>query len=1323
MKYRKLRTVISAILAAVAASGVMPVNAAEIKESDNMLPYMNESLSFEERAADLVSRMTLEEKVSQLQNSAPAISRLGVGDYNYWREGLHGVARQGQATSFPSPLSMSNTWDEELIREAADITSTEARLKSPNSNLNYWSPTINMARDPRWGRNEETFGEDPYLTTRLASGFMEGMQGSDNKYLKTIATLKHFIANNAEGERTTGSSVMDEQTLRDYYGRAFEDIIKKARPGAVMSSYNATTVTRNGQTIQEKDYLPWDYLPSPANPYILTELLRRTWGFDGFVTGDCGAVGYLSRTAAYKKTLFPLAGNLGEVPQSEAVAKAFRAGNDMDCGNVAGAGALEAIQTGTLDEATVDIALYRLFLQRMKTGEFDRDVSYRHINDTIEAPAHIALAERAAEESWVLLKNEDDFLPLKNDIKNVVIVGSFAGQTFLGDYSGLPTDTTTPYEGLVEVLGDRINIEYIGAVGDDTPVLDIKALSLVRNDGTEENIDLSKAAIAVLDSKTGKTGVQPNGTALVDFTPAGLATVPDVDFTDVKSIKAEISADSLSPGGQLLIGYGSESQTVAAIDVPLTGSEDRYETVEVPCTANAGGYTGKTTMFLSVSAVSEFDMEKNKAKLDAADVIIAYAGTDLSDSSESKDRESIALPEDQSHIEQIAGLYGDKTIAVMQTVGQIDVSPFAGKVKAILWTSYNGQKQGLAFAKVISGEVNPSGRLTTTWYDPADLSALPLTAEEEISEGISWRRNTGYQIRQSKDYPGRTYQYYRGIPVYPFGYGLSYTDFEYSDIRLSSDRTDANGSIEVSVDVKNTGFRDGYETVQLYVKAPGCSGTELPLKQLKGFEKIYLKAGESKTVTLPLYIPDLHFYSEAKGKIYVPTGTYTIIAGKNSSDEENSATLRVTGEIRSRLEGVCVIPSGISVVSAVSADGKVTGELKSVDANLSAVMTDETKADLSEATVIYTSSDNDIACADDTGHVKGGIKSGTATITVSVTIDGVTKETSFPVVCTAKPAITPVLLKTYTDRLNAAYSGCRQTDYSEENLSIIKDIYDEAMTELEKEADSDMLPEITEDAIYHIAAVRKKPAPDTPIYTIDSLKNTVSGTIEAGISYNGDSMSPQAVLVADVKGGSPILTPVRDSGTYVVEGNFSQNDSIELFISKTSDKAGAMSTIVSHKFEISDDAKAILYNFSDPQFDLWRGSVDGLPLAHIDIFDGFGGFNDKTADFTLKYGGKDYKFTKSLQAGAGSPTKRCLYFTPEKGFESCKVTVIFNSGSEGRPMNIAQSGTVLATLDGPNPSETEAQTVSCTVTDLTQPIYIYGGSSNKDLLGIIVEYE
>ena len=424
---------------------------AEIAET---LPYQDTSLSFEERAADLVARMTLEEKVSQTGRSAPAIKRLGVSAYNYWREGIHGVARQGKATSFPSSLAMSNTWDRQLVYEASDITSTEARGKNNKYDLSYWNPTINLARDPRWGRNEESYGEDPYLTSEIGAKSVEGMQGEDAKYLKTIATLKHFAANNCEGERQTGTSVMTEKTFREYYTRTFKDIVESSNPASVMSSYNALTISRNGEVFS-------DYIASSANKYLLTDLLRRTWGFSGYVVGDCGAWENLFGRQSMRQKLFP-DWNLDDITAPMAVSKAFNAGNNLDCGSRAQGSTFESVEQGWMSEETLDVAVYSLFLARMKTGEFDSNVEYQKIkSDVIEKDEHVAKAEEAAEKSWVLLENRNNTLPLKNTVSNVAVVGNLADELTLGDYSGEPTKTTTPYQGMkneIQSINSNANV-------------------------------------------------------------------------------------------------------------------------------------------------------------------------------------------------------------------------------------------------------------------------------------------------------------------------------------------------------------------------------------------------------------------------------------------------------------------------------------------------------------------------------------------------------------------------------------------------------------------------------------------------------------------------------------------------------------------------------------------------------------------------------------------------------------------------------------------------------------------------------------------------
>ncbi len=1153
--------------------------------------YLDTTLSFEERAADLVSRMTLEEKVSQIGYKAAAIDRLGVKAYNYWREALHGVARQGKATSFPSPLSMSNTWNRDIVYQVADITSTEARGKNSKTDLSYWSPTINMARDPRWGRNEETYGEDPYLTGQLASEFVKGMQGSDEKYLKTIATLKHFAANNNEKNRRGGSSIMSEYNFRNYYTKVFQNVTEEVMPASVMSSYNATSIYRNGELI-------YNYKPSAANPYLLTDLLRRNWGFDGYVTSDCGAGEDLIKNAAYKK------GMLGssDVDESAAVADAFLSGLDIECylggGCASTTYGVEAVEKGYMSEEELETAIYHLFLQRFRTGEFDNGATYSDITKSVlEKQEHIDVAEKAAEESWVLLKN-DGILPLASTAKNIAIVGNYAGEVILGDYSGEPEYLVTPYEGIkaeIASVNPDATLSYLGATPDDAELFNLKSLTLVLSDGKTRSIDLSKA-----ESVTGMT--LENG-MFTGVTPKASAVIKNVDFTDAISVKAEMSTNSGSLGGSIEFNYGSANgPSVALVTGSSTGSIDTYKEFTADYTGADGGYGGVADLYISASAnEKEFTVENYKSQLDSADVIIAYVGTTLADSKESNDRASIAIPSHQAHAKAIVDAYADKTVVAMQAVGQLDTAPVS-KAKAIMWTSYNGQTQGTALGKVLTGQVNPSGKLTTTWYTSEDLSNMELSnSTKQTIDGIEGFY-TDYDIQPDGDDPGHTYQYYTGTPLYPFGYGLSYTNFEYSNITIDKTDVDANGTVTITADVKNTGTVAGKEAVQLYVSHPENNDPLMPAKQLKGFDKIELGAGETKTVTFTLDVKDMNLFSEVEQKTYVPEGTYTAYVSKNADDEALSATFNVTGTLASTLKTVKAMPDGVTVNGAICEDGTDLESVTKIDSKVSAIMTDEVWVDLenaeksvevaaansdvlsyadgvvsiaynenasaklihasyqngklksvnaldvelkadetvtvneeakdgdkfmlwnsleemepladtlkvvteNEVTVVYTSSDSSIASVDENGIVTSGTVEGIATITVTVTVDGLSKTDSYPVVnkLVIKPSAEDVAAT--LAELQAAYDKLPREAYSNANLLEIERIYNFAEEDIEEAATKPELEKVLAKAINDMNSVAMDNLEET--YTISSVnpKFIEKGTIdyrEGGIAmYDG----------------------------------------------------------------------------------------------------------------------------------------------------------------------------------------------------------------------------
>ena len=1333
----------------VFAEGVDDLSGGDVSLAEEVLPYKDTSLSFEERAADLVARMTLEEKAGQFVNQAPAIDRLGVKKYQFWKEGLHGVAREGKATSFPSSMAMSNTWDRELIFKAADITSTEARgkLNQPGSRgngLSYWSPTINMARDPRWGRNEESYGEDPYLTAQYGVNFINGMQGDDEKYLKTIATLKHFIANNCESERQVGTSVMDEQTLRDYYGKAFQDIMEAANAASVMSSYNATTVTRNGDILYE-------YIPSPANPYILNDLLRRNWGFDGYVTGDCGAVNNLHSRPTFKRTLFPDV-KLDSVPQSETLPFAIKNGNDMDCGSaMSAANFIEAVNNVHMSEDDLDIALYRAYLARMRTGEFDSasEVPYSFSGDSsvLETEEHVNVALEAARKSWVLLKNEDNILPIKSSVKNVAIVGNMAGEAYLGGYSGEPEKTVSPYQGLVNIFKEKnmdVKLNYLGNITDETPILNIRALNLVKADGSKVKVDLSKA-----DKKEGVT--LENG-ELKNVTRKAVVSVPSVDFAGITKVEAEVLTSEGSPSGIINIGYNNSTQNYSEIKFTSNSGAD-YTTVSADYTGAEGGYNKTADLYITLSVNSSFSVDGYKAELDEAEVIIAYAGTTTSDSNESNDRTSIALPEHQNHVLALTEAYPEKTIVVMQTAGQMDVSPFINNTKAVLWNCYNGQVQGTALAEILMGDVSPSGRLSTTWYDPKDLEVMKIDGiDQRDDEGIKWERND-YSIRQRSQkpenfpdgfadkFPGRTYQYYGGTPVYPFGYGLSYTNFEFKNLRLSKESADANDDFEVSVDVKNAGTVPSDEVVQLYVKAPGGDGVNLPLKQLKGFERVSLGAGEEKTVTIKVSVKDLHFYDEKTTGIYVPEGKYTIMVGEDSKKAENLiANINITGSLKKELKRVSVIPTGISLISTVNPDGSFAAAVKTVDPKLQAIMTDENFADFSWDDVSYKSSDEDVAVVEN-NVVRANKAEGTALITASVTIGGVTREVSFPVVSVIKNAITDAQRAEYKKVLEDAYKSYDSTKYSEKNWNIMTETYKAGVKAAETEIDFDILKKTVEDAVSKMKSIKQKPAAGVDIYEVTKFTNTLYNTVDIDVKYNGDEAEPSGSLIAAVYDANGNIvkateTALNDSGSYTINGEFSDNEKMEIHIWDSFNSMVPFSKKYEHTYKEQAKPSYVVYNFSDSKFNGYCGTSDNQVLEAIEGLNGFGKFGAQNRKYEYTHTKLDgttekINFTRGLKGGRGAVDNACLYFNPFPGYSKCKVTVVYyneeNDLDRGQRRvqylgQLDDSGKLVTKVTGDaDPSTFLA--FSAEFDDLSKPIYTWGGGANKTVMGMIVEYE
>lgn len=844
-------------------------------------PFHDSSLSFHERAKNLVSLLTLDEKINQVGHQTVAITRLGVKGYYYWNEALHGVARSGLATSFPESKAMSSTWDTQLIYDCATATSDEARAynNTKDKGLTYWCPTVNMSRDPRWGRDEENYGEDPYLTSRLAVAYIKGMQGNDAKYYKTIATVKHFAANNYEKGRHNTSSEIDARNMREYYLPAFEAAVKEANVRSVMSAYNAV----NG-------------VPCGANHELLIDILRGEWGFTGFVTSDCGAVDDVWNKHHYVSTA------------TEASGISMRNGEDLNCGSTFQDYCKEAIERGHLTEAELDTALVRVFEARFSVGEFDDDtvVHWRNLgSSTIDSEQNRLLALHAAQESIVLLKN-NSILPLDKK-QSVAIIGPLGDAMSLGGYSGTPNATviSTPLDGIANKTGFSVNDGKIQCEDftSSNPSSGNKRLTKETN-GSAGNVGYIYAGdwIAFNDIDLG------DGKSRIDILSAAKnsnATTVSLYLDDING-EAEATVTLNATGN-----WSTYALTTANIDSALFkgihtlylkfGGGDRYcanmdwikfynENDPEPLETQGPIYYYKGC---SVTGTNETNTKRAAEIARKADVVVFAAGTDLSVSDESNDRKDISLPGDQQKVLEAVYAANPNVVLLLQTCSSVDVSWAQEHVPAIVEAWYGGQAQGQAIADVLYGDYNPSGKLTSTWY--ASQADLPSSMLE-------------YDIRKNH----YTYMYYNNTPLYPFGYGLSYTSYDYANLKLDKKDLAEGDSVIITFDVTNSGNHDGSEIVQLYTHA--ISNIERPLKELKGFARVDLAKGETKTVRLALRHDQLSYFNETTNTFDVEQGSVDVLIGASSADIRLKDKINTTGAtVKTTYK---TIPAGVASTEA-----------------------------------------------------------------------------------------------------------------------------------------------------------------------------------------------------------------------------------------------------------------------------------------------------------------------------------------------------------------------------------------------------------------------
>lgn len=937
--------------------------------------YLNTAYSFKERAADLVSKMTLEEKISQTGNTMPPIPRLGVGGYNVWGEALHGIMGRNNnsgmtATSFPNSVAVGSAWDPELIKRETSVVSDEARGFNHNLifTLTYWSPVIEPARDPRWGRTAETFGEDPFLVSQIGKGFIQGMMGDDPVYLKTVPCGKHYLANNTEFNRHTGSSNMDDRDMREFYLSPYRTLIRDYNLPSIMTAYNAV----NG-------------VPVSASKFLVDTIARKTYGLDGYITGDCGAIDDIVRGHSYTKSL------------EEAAALGIKSGVDSDCGGVYQNHAIAAIEKGLLTEGDIDKALVNMFTIRMRIGEFDppRMVPYAGIKPgIINDPSHHDLAIEIATKTPVLLKNDAVLttgkkgLPINlNNIKKIAILGTQADKVELGDYSGPvePELRISPLQGIQNYIKENnLNTEVVsrssGNTQRRTDFFTMIGFSTVSTDGKVQNYDATKydasAKGLISSARFGQVAVR--GIKDGDWTAYN-----NIDVTNLDSIRFNMTVSG--GGGLIEVRVGSATGNILASE-KIEGSQQdggfrgfgRSRTV--PVKIKTLGITGPQTLVFVYHEPEVPATDKETLDMAAsADVALIFVGTDQSTGREESDRFSLTLPGNQNELIKAVAAVNQNTIVVMQTMGMVEVEQFKNNtnIPAIIWTGYNGQAQGTAMAKILFGDVNPGGKLNVTWHK--SVKDLPDFDDYNL-------RGDGTN--------GRTYWYYDKDVSYEFGFGLSYTTFEYSNFSISRDSITPADKITVSADVKNTGKVDGDEVVQIYVRTPDSPATlERPIKRLKGFKRVTIPKGQIKKVSIDIDCEDLWFWDAEKSKITFDQGRYVFEIGSSSRD--------IRGTVEANMHGAYK-PVLTTVVA--ESDQMVLRPGNSIQTYVTACMSDDSFYDIEKAKVTYKSNNPSVVCVDENGKVTAtGV--GVASVVAYVTIDGTTVSNSYPL--KVMPDLTP----------------------------------------------------------------------------------------------------------------------------------------------------------------------------------------------------------------------------------------------------------------------------------------------------------------------------
>ncbi|MFD1316370.1 glycoside hydrolase family 3 C-terminal domain-containing protein [Namhaeicola litoreus] len=834
-------------------------------------PYLNTSLSFEERTEALLEQLTIDEKILLLQYKSPAIDRLNIPEHNYWNECLHGVARSGTATVFPQAIGMAAMWDKEEMFQIANAISDEARAKHHDyaakgkrgiyQGLTYWTPNINIFRDPRWGRGMETYGEDPYLTGELAVPFIKGLQGEDKKYLKLVATAKHFVVHSGpESSRHSFDVYPSNRDMAETYTPHFKKAVQVAHVYSVMCAYNRF----RGE-------------PCCGSP-VLDNLLRNEWRFKGYVVSDCGAIRDFHKKDAHEVVNSP----------EEAAALAVKSGTDLNCGNTYPA-LTKAVEQGLISEAELDVSVRRLLLARMKLGQFDPNhlVAFSNISmDVVDSKAHQAIAEEAARKSMVLLKN-DGILPFSKELNKVAVIGPNADnlEVLLANYNGYPSNPITPLQGIREKLPNtEVSFAQGCELAPKLPYLELIPSEYLFTDSS--TITQGLKAKYYNNSEWKGEPILSKIESRIDFIWKDKAPLPELDYDHFsvewdgvlrpdKSGEYAIGAEGFS-GFELFVNDSSiinlkgehrprkdygyfklKAGKTYPIKIRYVQDNSSYPMMQLLWCPPKDNLVQEAVDLANSSDLVILCMGLSPS-LEGEEMKVKVEGFDKGD------KLDVKLPEIQTALMKEIMNTGKPTVLVLLNGSAIAFNWENEHIPAILEAWYPGQSGGKAIADIIFGDYNPAGRLPLTFYKSIDQ--IPPF--------------------ENYDMEGKTYKYFHGEPLYSFGYGLSYTHFTYDKLLVSKE-IKAGENIQVSVEVTNTGNFDGDEVVQLYV-----SLTDAPfpvaIRSLQGFKRIHLKKGESQKVEFILSPDQFAYYNSEKDIFQVGSGNVHISVGGMQPNQNHS---------------------------------------------------------------------------------------------------------------------------------------------------------------------------------------------------------------------------------------------------------------------------------------------------------------------------------------------------------------------------------------------------------------------------------------------------